>query len=123
MADSTTRRLSSKALQSDKDAYAAFDDITGYAPANTDYSAAKLSAAETAMEAAIKAEVKAAAAFAAARDTACAAEWEFHNLVLGMKDQVRAQFGPNSNQWQALGQVKKSEFKRPTPKSNSKPAA
>jgi len=43
------------------------------------------------------AEAQAQAAPDSARDDATAAEWAFHNKVLGAKDQVKAQFGDNSN--------------------------
>jgi len=48
-----------------------------------------------------------------ARDNAAAAEWEFHNAMLGVKDQIIAQFGKDSNQVQAIGLKKKSERKSP----------
>jgi hypothetical protein len=44
---------------------------------------------------------------------AVAAEWEFHNLMLGAKDQVIAQFGRDSNEVQAIGLKKSSERKAP----------
>jgi hypothetical protein len=49
----------------------------------------------------------------AARDAANAAEWALHNLILGAKDQVIAQYGEDSDQVQAIGLKKKSEHKRP----------
>jgi hypothetical protein len=42
-----------------------------------------------------------------------AGEWEFHNLMLGVKDQVIAQFGKDSTQVQAVGLKRKSEYSRP----------
>ncbi len=48
-----------------------------------------------------------------ARDNATGAEWSFHNLVLGAKDQVKAQFGDDSNEYQAMGRKKASERRRP----------
>ncbi|HLL77504.1 MAG TPA: hypothetical protein VK421_19770 [Pyrinomonadaceae bacterium] len=64
------------------------------------------------MEAKQAAETQAAAALAAARDDAVAAEWEFHNAMLGAKEQVVAQFGKDSNEIQSLGLKKKSEYAR-----------
>jgi hypothetical protein len=55
-----------------------------------------------------------AAALASARDKATAKEWEFHNTILGVKDQVMAQYGRNSDEVQALGLKKASERKAPT---------
>jgi hypothetical protein len=50
-------------------------------------------------------------------EAARAAEWEFHNTMLAVKEQVIAQFGKNSDQVQALGLKKKSEYKAPTRKA------
>jgi hypothetical protein len=40
-------------------------------------------------------------------------QWAFHNLMLRAKDQVRAQFGRDSNEVQALNLKKTSEYKAP----------
>jgi hypothetical protein len=45
------------------------------------------------------------------RDNKVAAEWAFHNKTLGGKVQVKAQFGPNSNQLQSLKLKKQTEYK------------
>jgi hypothetical protein len=58
----------------------------------------------------------------AARDDATAAEWEFHNALLEAKNQVKAQYGPDSNELQGLGLKKKSEFKSPGPKTKPGPS-
>ncbi|MDQ3818408.1 MAG: hypothetical protein M3362_12140 [Acidobacteriota bacterium] len=63
------------------------------------------------MDSTHQAEAQAAAAYDAARDDAVAADWQFHNLMLGAGDQVAAQFGRDSNQYQSLGKKKRSEFK------------
>lgn len=109
-----TKRLRPSQIQSDKDALAALQAIENYAPANADYTLAKITTAQTTLAAAQRAEVQAAAAAAAARDEAMTAEHDFHNLMLGAKNQVVAQFGDNSNEAQSLGLKKKSEYRRPT---------
>ena len=48
-----------------------------------------------------------------------AAEWEFHDVIFGAKTQVKAQFGDSSNEIQALGLKKKSEYKSPTKKKTT----
>lgn len=53
----------------------------------------------------------------AARDDATAAEWDFHNGILGAKDQVIAQFGDDSNEVQGVGLKKKSDYKSPQTKA------
>ena len=111
MAKDETKRLSPSQLEADKSAFAALQAITNYAPANPAYTAAAVAAAHDDLLAAQAAEAQAMAAAAAARDDAVSKEWKFHNLLLGVKDQVTAQFGRNSNEVQSLGRKKSSEYK------------
>src|SRR5215472_3846362 len=114
MAQNQTRRLDPKIVQDDVTALEAIQGMTDYAPANAAYALTALTAKQTAMAGAQAAETQKQADADAARDAANAAEWVFHNLVLNAKDQVKAQFGVDSDQWQALGMRKKSEYKKPT---------
>jgi hypothetical protein len=66
-----------------------------------------------ATQAAHDADVAAQTALAAARDAAVATEWDFHNTILGVKNQVVAQFGESSDELLALGLKKKTERKPP----------
>ena len=123
MADET-RRLSPSVLQADKDALAALKNIPTYTPANAGYTVAKVQTAQDNMGAQQDDETQKQAAADAARDNATAAEWAFHKAILGVKEQVRAQFGADSNEVQALGLVKKSEKAKPSaPKAASTPPA
>ena len=122
MAKDETKRLRPAILQSDRDTLAAIGGITGYAPANAAFTLSKLQTSGSAMDAAQETETQAAGQADAARDDATAAEWDFHNAILGAKDQVRAQFGADSNEWQSLGLVKKSEFAKPAARVKSVPA-
>jgi hypothetical protein len=106
-------RLRPAQIQADRDALAALQAVAGYAPANPAYAMAALTAAQASLNAAQQAEAQAVAAAATARDNAVAGEWAFHNLMLGVKDQVIAQFGKDSNEVQAIGLKKKSEYSRP----------
>ncbi len=119
MANPKTQRLSPNTRQDDLDAFAALKAIVGYTPANPAYTIANGNNAKTLMDGQQTTEVQAKAAADAARDNACNSEWGFHDYILGAKDQVRAQFGPNSNEVQSLGLKKKSEYKS---KSKSKAA-
>lgn len=116
MADAKTRPLSPGQLQDDLDAFAALKDITGYAPSNDDYSVIIIQGRKDDMTAAEEASAQAEAAAKAARDNEVAAQWVFHDRILGAKTQVKAQFGDSSNEIQALGLKKKSEYKSPTKK-------
>ena len=107
------KRLRPAQIEADRAGFAALQTIAGYAPANSAFTVAKITEAVAAVWSAQAAEAQAAAALAAARDEAVAREWEFHNLMIGAKDQVTAQFGRDSNEVQAVGRKKASERKAP----------
>lgn len=111
MAKNQTRRIRPSTLQADKDAFSALKAITTYTPANSAYTIDKLEAARTEMEAKQAEEVQAQAAADGARDRATAAEWDYHNLMLGASDQVAAQYTKDSNEYQSLGKKKPTEYK------------
>jgi hypothetical protein len=118
-----TYRIKPATLQEDQAAFAALQNIPAYAPANPKFTVANGQAAADAMRAKQDDEVQKQAALDAARDDATSAEWDFHNFMLGVKEQVKAQFGGDSNEWQALGLTKKSEKAKPSaPKSAPAPA-
>ena len=117
MAKDETRRIKPSDIQANKDAYNALVKIANYAPANPAYTVAALETAHSNMQAKQATETQALAAYQAARDDANKAEWEFHNLMLRTKDQVIAQFGKDSNEVQALGLKKKSEYRKPARKN------
>ena len=123
MATNETRRLAPAILRADVAVYAALQNIPGYAPAKADFAPAKIKAASDRLASSQAGETQAKGAWDAARDGACAAEWAFHNLMLGVKDQVKAQFGADSDEWQALGQKKKSEYKKPPGRPRNPPPA
>ena len=112
MASNSNYRVHAQALQADREAYVAMQSMTDYTPANVSYSSAELAEAYQAMEAALAAEINAQNALKAARDTARKAERKFHEAILGAKDQVMAQYGPDSNQVQSMGLKKKSDRRR-----------
>jgi hypothetical protein len=106
-------------IAADESGFAALQAMALYEPANPAYALPKIGAAHALLQSARTEEAQAEAAYAAARDNAVAREWEFHNLILGAKDQVTAQFGRNSNEVQAMGLKKASE--RKAPQRRSKP--
>lgn len=114
MAKDQSKRINPAILEADRNSFAALQAVAGYAPANPAFALPAITAAQTAMAGAQNAEAQAAAAAAAARDGAVAKEWEFHNLVLGAKTQIIAQFGKDSTEVQALGLKRASERKSPT---------
>jgi hypothetical protein len=108
-----TRRMKPEVIASDEDGFSALQGMAGYAPANPAYTVAAIGAAHAAVQSAWTTEAQAEAALAAARDNSVGAEWAFHNLMLGAKDQVTALFGRNSNEVQALKLKKSSERRAP----------
>ncbi len=108
------KRLSKKQLQEDRDAYAALKAITDYNPSNKEYALDEIINKHETMNASQTDEVQKEGALDAARDKTAADEWEFHNAILGSKQQVIAQFGDSSDEVQSVGLKKKSEYKRPT---------
>jgi len=115
------KRIRPVALQADLDTLAAVQALESYAPANATYNQENVAGQLSALQGAQEAERAAQAAFDAARDNANDAEWNLHDFVLGLKEQVIAQFGKDSNEVQSLGLKKKSEYKAHTRKA--KPAA
>lgn len=122
MAKNQSKVLNAATLADDKSAIDACKKITTYAPAKADYNQAALDASQTSLEATETAYNQADAALKTARDNMVAAQWARHNLVLGMRTQVRAQFGDDSNEVQAVGLKKKSEYKnKSSAKTTPKP--
>lgn len=118
MAKNETRRIAPSVLQADRDAWASLKTMAGYAPSKGKFSISTIQAAVDDLIAKREIEAQKQADLDSARDDATAAEWAFHNMVLGAKDQVIAQFGDDSNEVQALGLKKKSEYKSPKPKAS-----
>jgi len=85
MAKNETVRIRPSQLQDDRDGFAALKNITGYTPANTDFTVAKIQMAQDAMVAKRDVEAEKQAELDTARDEATAAEWAFHNATLGGK--------------------------------------
>ncbi|MDX6694800.1 MAG: hypothetical protein QOF02_2403 [Blastocatellia bacterium] len=106
-----TRRISPKTLAQDLESLEALETVTDYAPANSNLTLAKLKTLRDNMLGKQSNETQTAALAAAARDDATAIEWELHEAVVAMRDQVVAQFGRPSNQAQSVGRKKDTERK------------
>lgn len=111
MAKNETKRLKPATLAEDEASFNALLNVTGYTPSNPAHSVTALSQAFNDMRSAQAVEDQAVAALATAHDLAIAKEWAVHNLMLGVKDHVKAQFGKDSTQVQELGLKRVSEYK------------
>jgi len=112
-----SRRLSLKTISADITAFHGLSTIEGYVTTRSEATAKNLKGAYEAMLSKQKKEAELTATMKAANDAARQAEAEFHAAVLAMKESVRGQFGLNSDEAQAIGYKKKSEYKRPRRRS------
>jgi|SRR5205085_11564043 len=119
MSKNPNRRLSPTVLNDDETVFNALQNMKDYAPANAAYTVAAIIQALDNMRAAHVDEDQGEAAQATRRDTSINKEWSFHNLILGAKEQVIAQYGKDSTQLQELGLKRKSEYKTRTPKAKA----
>ncbi|WP_374243324.1 hypothetical protein [Zoogloea sp.] len=119
MSNNPKRRLSADILQTDLDCITALKAIDGYAPSNPADTLAAIAELQTRVSAAEERELHAANAYAAARNDAILLQKERHERVKSIKNQVRAQFGNDSNEVAAIGLKKSSERKAPKRRSQA----
>ena len=119
MARRTTIRVTHKTLEQDREVAKAVLGLKDYNPANKEFTFAKLQEALEKFEAAELAEQQAQEAAAKARDAAIVVENAFHDLVLGVKRQVIAQYGDDSDEIASLGLKKKSERRYGRPRKTA----
>lgn len=113
MPNTLNRRLSPSTLQADLDCITALKAIEGYAPSNPADTLTAVNDIQARVAAAQERELHAANAYAAARDDAVILENERHERVKSVKNQVRAQYGNDSNEVASLG-LKKASERKPT---------
>jgi hypothetical protein len=113
MANDKSKRINPKILDEDLESLDGLETISDYAPANPNLTLAKLKALKDGMRSKQANETQAIVIADAARDDARAIEWEFHEAIVGMRDQAVAQFGRGSNQAQKVGRKKDTERKKP----------
>lgn len=105
-------RLSPSVLESDVSAQDAIEEMTDFAPVNEAYKATALDALKQVMITKQAAEASAQRVAQAARDDAAEAERAYHEAIVGAKLAVKAQYGKDSNEVQAVGLKKSSEIVR-----------
>lgn len=116
MAKRKSTRVTQRILAKDVTVARAVLGLAGYNPSNSDYTADKLKEALDAFAHASEMEQQAAEALAKAREATINVEWQLHELVLGIKRQVIAQYGDDSDEIASLGLKKKSERRYGRPK-------
>jgi len=116
------KQIDRSTLRADHDVLAALKAMPDYKPANDAYTVEKVQAAADALLAAQDERVQARGAARAARDNAVDVEWDFHDFILAVKEQVRAQYGISSDQVQSVGLKKKCKRAKPSKKDSPTPA-
>ena len=110
----SSRRIRPEMLADDESAFNNLLKINDYRPANPAFALEIGRTAKAGYDATRAAEDVAKKAYEAARDAAAAAERTFHDFIVGARVQIEAQFGSSSDQLQAVGLKKKSEYKKPS---------
>lgn len=111
MAKNQNKKLRPVELDNDLTAFNALKGFHDYNPTNAGYRTDTLITIFDEMLSARLREDQKDGEFKAARDARVQTEWDFHNAILGAKEQVIAQYGKSSDQLQAMGLKKKSEYK------------
>ncbi|MFT4155909.1 hypothetical protein [Parafilimonas sp.] len=112
MAKNETKRLSPSNIAADQTIFSVLQGISTYQPSNAAYSIQEGENKLAALSQLQNTEAQATAALKSARDNTVTAEWDFHNYILGVKNQVMAQYGDSSNEIQSLGLKKKTEYNK-----------
>lgn len=120
MASATSKRVAAQQIEADVDAYSALLGIPTYIPRNPRNSTESAGAALQAMRAADIAVIQIQNTLAQARETLIASEREFHEIMLGVKDEAKVLFGDDSDEIAALGIKRKSDRARPKRTSKAK---
>lgn len=114
--DPKSRRLRTELLAEDKAALDAVKTLTDYAPTNPDYAVDGLVDSYDEMIADQTLENQLRIAWEKQRDKTVKSEHRFHDNMIGSYDAVKGQYGRDSDQVQAMGRKRVSEYKRPTRK-------
>jgi hypothetical protein len=117
MANPKTRQLTPAELQDDLEAFAGLEGISGYTPANSEYSVAKGATLKATMQGSQTSETQKYNDWQAARDKKVADQWAFHDFIRNARVQVKAQFGEDSDEVASTGLKKKSEYKNKSKKA------
>ncbi len=115
------RRLSKTIAENNVVAFNKMRIIADYAPNKEQTSKEAVTLLFNQMLDAKRMEADAEVKWRAQRESAVDLEWRFHNAMLACKAYVVAQFGPDSNEVEALGLKKKSEYKKSKRNSVSTP--
>ncbi|KPV50470.1 hypothetical protein SE17_26770 [Kouleothrix aurantiaca] len=121
MSSTPKYRLPASAIEADREALLALQELTDYRPVNPEHTVEALKAREQALRQSEEEEVRTQKRLTTVRDEVVDAGWGFHDAIMGAKAQVSAQYGNNSNAIQSLGLKKRSDRKRTQRRASSSP--
>jgi hypothetical protein len=110
----TTRRLPRRTILGDIEALFGISLLKGYKPSRPEATAETLRLTYDKMLQLQEQLLEYRRQYQLMVDATRQMEWDFHNGILALRESVRAQFGPDSDEAKAIGLKKKSERKRPT---------
>jgi hypothetical protein len=113
MAMRENRRVRPVLLAEAFNVYTALLQMGGYAPADPTCVVEEVAALADLLDEAGTKHKHATDAATVTRNALVAAEWAFHNRIMAVKNQIRAQYGVNSDQMQMIGLKRTSARKRP----------
>lgn len=119
MAKNEKVRIKAEQLTEDLEAYDNLLDLKDYNPRLDAYTTVKVTAVKNKMDLALRNLNQTEKRLKEYRQKHIAAEWEFHNMMLGCKEQVIGQYGSDSNEIQSLGLKKKSDYSAHKRKSST----
>jgi hypothetical protein len=106
-------RLPPQVIAADRSTLLALQGLSDYQPLNSAYSVAAIQQYETSLTQIDQAVIRAQEALDQARIAQIEAGHAFHTVILGAKDQVIAQYGPDATAVEIIGLTRKSDHKRP----------
>ncbi len=107
------KKMNPKLLAKDKEAYVSLKTISNYAPSNKAVEMSKVDALNTDLLTAQDQVTVQENVLRALNDKCAIAEHAFHDAILEVKTQVKAQFGSNSDELNSLGIKKKMDYDKP----------
>jgi hypothetical protein len=117
-----TKVPSKKMLAADKAAVAACREITTYTPKNAAFNQAALDAADTAVLSKETAHTQKENDHTSARNDMVAAYWARHDVVEGMRQEIKTQFGDSSNELESVGLKPRNKYKKGGRRKAAQPA-
>ncbi|NTW03168.1 MAG: hypothetical protein HGA19_18130 [Oscillochloris sp.] len=108
-----TKRLSPAVIAADRSLLLALQSLSDYQPINSSYSVATMQQYEATLCQAEQAVIHAQEALEQARKVEIETAYALHDIALGAKNQVIAQYGSDALAIEIIGLTRKSNRKRP----------